>query len=164
MPIVGIIVLIIFAALVLGGIVWLVYFLRNKEAADLSRYLQGESCQWQRLTQAAAGGLGETVYFVNGATESQGIEMRVYADAGPGDGSRGDNDDVCLSIIDVAKRNGMILNGFARLQDAMEFGDGLWNERFLGDAGIMEELIAQKRVDWDQMQQDIIIGPYGMFM
>ena len=58
----------------------------------------------------------------------------------------------------------MILNGFDRVLDAMQFGDGLWNDRFLGDAGIMERTIAETRVAWDQMQMEIIVGRYGLFM
>ena len=68
----------------------------------------------------------------------------------PSDGSEGDNEGVCLSIIDTENRNGMILNGFALHLEAMQFGDTLWNDHFLGDTGIMERMITEKRVAWDQ--------------
>jgi hypothetical protein len=58
----------------------------------------------------------------------------------------------------------MVLNGFAKTLEAMKFGDDLWNDRFLGDAGIMERTITEKREEWDQPQRDIIIGHYRLFM
>ena len=160
---VAIIVLVIVAAAAVVGLVgWLVYLLKNKDAADLSRYLRGDSCQWQQRT-ATAGGAG-SVYFTNRAPEAQGIEMRVYYYSAPADGSPGDDDGYCLSIIDQGNGGGVILNGFARPLEAMQFGDGLWNERFLGDAGIMEEVITEKRTAWDQEQREVIVAHYAMFM
>lgn len=160
---VGIIVLVIVAAAAVVGLVgWLVYLLKNKDAADLSRYLRGGSCQWEQRTATTGG--GGSAYFTNSAPEAQGIEMRVYYYSGPADGSPGDDDGYCLSIIDQGNRGGMILNGFTRPLEAMQFGDGLWNERFLGDAGIMEEVITEKRTAWDQEQREVIVAHYAMFM
>ena len=166
MVIVIVVVAVIAAVLLIAGAVyWLTRMVKQKEAADLNRYLQGADCQWERMGEApAAGDASDTPYFVNHAPESQGIEMRVYEYAEPSDGSQGDNEGVCLSIIDRANRNGMILNGFALHLEAMQFGDTLWNDHFLGDTGIMERMITEKRVEWDQMQQEIIIGHYALFM
>ena len=75
-----------------------------------------------------------------------------------------DDDDFCLSIISQEQRTGMILNGFIRPLEAMQFGDSLWNDRFLSDAGIMEEMITDKRVAWNQIQEDVIIANFHMFM
>ena len=166
MLVVGIVVAVIAAvALLAGSIYWLVRLTSRKEAADLRRYLQSDSCQWERVDGPAAGpNADEGAYFINRAPEPQGIQMRVYHYTEPADGSRGDDEGVCLSIIDPANQNGMILNGFALHLEAMQFGDTLWNERFLGDTGIMEQVIREKRVDWDQMQQQIIVGHYALFM
>ena len=165
MPIIAIIAIVVVAVLVVAGaIFWAIRFLRGQEANQLNRYLQEENCQWARNTQATAGSSVETVYFVNGAPEPQGIEMRVYYYGGPADGSRGDDDDYCLSIINQEQRTGMILNGFIRPLEAMHFGDSLWNEQFLSDAGIMEETITEKRIAWNQLQEDVIIANYHMFM
>ena len=166
MVIVIVVVAVIAAVLLIAGAVyWLTRMVKQKEAADLNRYLQGADCQWERMGEAPApGDASDTPYFVNHAPESQGIEMRVYEYAEPSDGSQGDNEGVCLSIIDRANRNGMILNGFALHLEAMQFGDTLWNDHFLGDTGIMERMITEKRVEWDQMQQEIIIGHYALFM
>ena len=151
--------------LVAGAVYFLMRVMRQKEAADLNRYLQSADCQWERLDGPADGpGADENVYFINHAPEPQGIQMRVYHYAEPADGSQGDDEGVCLSIIDPANHNGMILNGFALHLEAMQFGDTLWNDRFLGDTGIMERMITEKRVEWDQMQQEIIIGHYALFM
>ena len=165
MPIVGIIAIIVVVVLIaVGAFLWGLRFLRHQEANELNRYLQDESCQWERNSPATGASAGETVYFVNGAPEPQGIEMRVYYYGGPADGSRGDDDDYCLSIINQEQRTGMILNGFMRPLEAMHFGDSLWNEQFLSDAGIMEEMITEKRVAWNQMQEDVIIANYHVFM
>ena len=88
--------------------------------------------------------------------------MRVYFLSEPPEDA--EYEGVCLSIVDPERVNGMILEGFGRLVDAMQFGDGLWNDRFLGDAGIMERTIMEKREDWDQMQMEIIVGHYSHFM
>ena len=166
MLILGIVLAVIAAVLVIAGAVyWLTRMMKQKESADLNRYLQSETSQWERLGGSGSGEvLEEGVYFVNHAPESQGIEMRVYEYAKPADGSPGDDEGVCLSIIDTGNRNGMILNGFALHLEAMQFGDTLWNDHFLGDSGIMERMITEKRVAWDQMQQEIIVGHYALFM
>ncbi len=75
-----------------------------------------------------------------------------------------EDEGVCLSIIDRQRGNGMILNGFARVLDAMQFGDDLWEEQFLGDVGIMEKVIEAKRVGWDQSQREVVIGHYTLCM
>ena len=151
--------------LVAGAVYWLMRVMRQKEAADLNRYLQSANCQWEQFGAATNGqGQNGMVYFVNHAPATQGIEMRVYEYAEPSDGTEGDDEGVCLSIIDTNNRNGMILNGFALYLEAMQFGDTLWNDRFLGDSGIMERMITEKRVAWDQMQQEIIVGHYALFM
>ena len=152
-------------ALVAGSVYFLMRVMRQKEQADLNRYLQSEDCQWERQGGAStAGSENGMVFFVNQAPASQGIEMRVYEYDEPVDGTEGDDEGVCLSIIDVNNQNGMILNGFALHLEAMQFGDTLWNDHFLGDAGIMERMITEKRVAWDQMQQEIIVGHYALFM
>lgn len=168
MLILGIVLAVIAAVLVVAAVVfWLIRFIQQKEQADLNRYLQGAECQWEQLGGASAGngtGTGSMQYFINHAPESAGIEMRVYEYAEPSDGSEGDDEGICLSIIDTANQNGMILNGFALHLEAMQFGDTLWNDHFLGDTGIMERMITEKRVAWDQMQQEIIVGHYALFM
>lgn len=161
MLILGIVLAVIAAVLVIAACVfWLTRFVRQKEEADLNRYLQGAECQWEKMGGAAS----SMLFFVNHAPASQGIEMRVYEYAEPSDGSEGDDEGICLSIIDMANQNGMILNGFALHLEAMQFGDTLWNDHFLGDTGIMERMITEKRVAWDQMQQEIIVGHYALFM
>lgn len=167
MLILGIVLAVIAAILVLAASVfWLTRFMRQKEQADLNRYLQSAECQWERMGSSAAtnGSDAGTLFFVNHAPVSQGIEMRVYEYAEPSDGSEGDDEGICLSIIDSANQNGLILNGFALHLEAMQFGDTLWNDHFLGDTGIMERMITEKRVAWDQMQQEIIVGHYALFM
>ena len=146
------------------GLYWLAQVLEHKDTWELNRYLRGEDCQWERTGDADAEVTDKSAYFINHAPESQGIEMRVYEYDEPSDGSQGDNEGVCLSIIDRENRNGMILNGFALHLEAMQFGDTLWNDHFLGDSGIMERMITEKRGEWDQMQQEIIIGHYSLFM
>ena len=128
--------------LVSGAVYWLVRVMKQKESADLNRYLQGENCQWEQMKGASA---DDNPNFVNHAPAVQGIQMRVYEYAEPSDGSEGDDEGVCLSIIDLENSNGMILNGFALHLDAMQFGDTLWNDRFLGDTGIMEKMITEKK-------------------
>ncbi len=165
MLIAGIVLGIIAAVLLIAGAVyWLTRLVRQKETSDLNRYLQGENCQWERKGGPSGGGAAGSVYYINHAPEPQGIEMRVYAYTEPADGSRGDDEGVCLSIIDPANNNGMILNGFGLYLEAMQFGDALWNDHFLGDTGIMERMITEKRASWDQMQQEIIVGHYALFM
>lgn len=165
MLILGIVLAVIAAVLVIAAAVfWLTRLMSQKEAADLNRYLQGEDCQWERMARENTEVIDEGVYFVNHAPAPQGIEMRVYEYAEPMDGTEGDDEGVCLSIIDTGNRNGIILNGFALHLEAMQFGDTLWNDHFLGDTGIMERMITEKRVAWDQMQQEIIVGHYAMFL
>ena len=166
MLILVIVVAVIAAILVIAGTVfWLMRMMQQKEAADLRRYLQGEDCHWEQQGSAGAGnGSGSSLFFVNHAPAAQGIEMRVYEYAEPMDGAEGDDEGICLSIIDTENQNGMILNGFALHLEAMQFGDTLWNDHFLGDSGIMERMITEKRVAWDQMQQEIIVGHYALFM
>ena len=165
MLILGIVLAVIAAILVIAGAVfWLSRLMQQKETADLNRYLQRAECQWERMGSSSAQTIEEGTYFVNQAPAPQGIEMRVYEYAEPEDGSEGDNEGVCLSIVDTANRNGMILNGFALHLEAMQFGDTLWNDHFLGDTGIMERMITEKRVAWDQMHQEIIVGHYALFM
>ncbi|CAI8019013.1 hypothetical protein GBAR_LOCUS11471 [Geodia barretti] len=165
MLILGIVLAVIAAILVIAAAVfWLTRMVSQKEVADLNRFLDGAECQWQRLGSSNTQGIEEGVYFVNQAPASQGIEMRVYEYAEPVDGSEADDEGVCLSIIDTANLNGMILNGFSLHLEAMQFGDTLWNDHFLGDTGIMERMITEKRVAWDQIQQEIIVGHYALFM
>ena len=152
-------------AVVAGAVYFLMRVMRQKEAADLNRYLRSDDCQWERQGNAS---IVESekgmLFFVNHAPTSQGIEMRVYEYEEPLDGSEGDDEGVCLSIIDLSNQNGLILNGFALHLEAMQFGDTLWNDHFLGDVGIMERMITEKRGEWDQMQQEIIVGHYALFM
>ena len=165
--VIAIVVVVVVAAVLLlaGAVFWLMRLIRQKETADLNSYLQAEDCQWERMGNAAASNaVDQEVFFVNHAPAPQGIEMRVYEYAEPSDGSEGDDDGICLSIIDLSNRNGMILNGFALHLEAMQFGDTLWNDHFLGDSGIMERMIEEKRVAWDQMQQEIIVGHYPLFV
>ena len=151
--------------LVAGAVYWLMRVVRQKEVADLSRYLQREDCQWEQLgTALDSQSEDDTVFFANHATKAQGIEMRVYEYNEPVDGTEGDDEGICLSIIDRENQNGMILNGFALHLEAMQFGDTLWNDHFLGDAGIIERMITEKRVARDQMQQEIIVGHHALFM
>ena len=161
-----VIVIAVIAALLLiaGAAYWLTRLMRQKEVSDLNNYLQSESCKWERMGNAATNTIDDGVYFVNQTPASEGIEMRVYEYAEPVDGSEGDDEGICLSIIDRDNQNGLILNGFALHLEAMQFGDTLWNDHFLGDTGIMERMISEKRVAWDQMQQDIIVGHYALFM
>ncbi len=166
MLILGIVLAVIAAVLVIAAMVFLLTrLMRQKAAADLNHYLQAAECQWGRMCRSEAdAGEDESVYFINQAPAAQGIEMRVYEYAEPGDGSEGDDEGVCLSIIDTGNRNGMILNGFSLHLEAMQFGDSLWNDHFLGDTGIMERMITEKRVAWDQVQQEIIVGHYALFI
>ena len=46
----------------------------------------------------------------------------------------------------------------------MKFGDDLWKQQFLGDIGIMERVIEEKRVAWDQLQREVVIGHYSLCM
>ena len=166
MLILGIVLAVIAAVLAIAGAVyWFTRVMSQKEKADLNRYLQGAECQWERLGGPVAAQSDDgNPFFVNHAPAAQGIEMRVYEYAEPADGSTGDDEGVCLSIIDTANQNGLILNGFALHLEAMQFGDTLWNDHFLGATEIMERMITEKRVAWDQMQQEIIVGHYALFM
>ena len=140
------------------------YLTRHRESADLSRFLQGADCQWESLptSSASAQNGARSFLYRNAATEVSGIEMRVYYYPPGPEGT--DEDGICLSIIDPENTNGMILNGFHHQLGAMQFGDQIWNERFLHDAGIMERIITEKRAEWDQMQREIIIAHYSLFM
>ncbi len=159
------VVVVVAALLIAGALFWLIRLVRQKESADLNRYLQAEDCQWERMGNAADSNAdNQEVFFVNHAPTPQGIEMRVYKYAKPSDGAEVDDEGICLSIIDQSNLNGMILNGFALYLEALQFGDTLWNDHFLGDTGIMERMITEKRVAWDQMQQEIIVGHYALFM
>ena len=162
-----VVVLAVIAAVVLvaGTVYWLSRMMKQREAADLNHYLQGENSHWVQMGSSSTGDLSDgTVFFVNHTPAPQGIEMRVYEYAEPSDGSEGDDEGICLSIIDSDNQNGMILNGFALHLEAMQFGDTLWNDHFLGDTGIMERMITEKRADWNQAQQEIIVGHYAMFI
>ena len=166
MLILGIVLAVIAAILVIAASVfWLARYVSQREEADLNRYLQATDCEWEQMGRSGTGnGAEDSSFFVNHAPAPQGIEMRVYEYAKPVDGTEGDDEGVCLSIIDTANQNGLILNGFALRLEAMQFGDTIWNDHFLGDTGIMERMITEKRVAWDQMQQDIIVGHYALFM
>ncbi len=149
--------------LMVGAVLGVSYLYKRKGAADLTRYLQDGSCKWERIAVPSdAADDHRSILYKNTAPESSGIEMRAYYYSQLPEGA--EDEGVCLSIIDPKRNNGMILNGFDRVLDAMQFGDGLWNDRFLGDAGIMERTIAETRVAWDQMQMEIIVGRYGLFM
>ena len=140
------------------------YLTRHRESADLARFLQGADCQWESLptSSASAQNGARSFLYRNAATEASGIEMRVYYYPPGPEGT--DEDGICLSIIDPENTNGMILNGFHHQLGAMQFGDQIWNERFLHDAGIMERIITEKRAEWDQMQREIIIAHSSLFM
>ena len=148
------------ALAIVGAFFGTLYVLKRREEADLERYLQDENCKWERMHDEDSP--EGSVVFRNTEPESSGIEMRAYYFTQlPEDA---EDEGVCLSIIDPERSNGMILNGFGRALDAMEFGDGLWNDQFLGDAGIMERTIEEKRVAWDQMQREVIIAHYSLYM
>ena len=151
---------VLFALLVVGTVYGTSYLIKRKDEADLDRYLGDEECGWERMP--TEGGAEGNVLFRNAEPESVGIEMRVYYVSELPEGQ--EDEGVCLSIIDPARSDGVILNGFGRSLDAMQFGDGIWHDRFLGDAGIMEKMITEKRVAWDQMQREIIVAHYSLFM
>ena len=54
--------------------------------------------------------------------------------------------------------------GLAARWTRCSLGDGIWHDQFLGDAGIMEKMITEKRVAWDQVQREIIVAHYSLFM
>lgn len=158
-----VVIIVAFAVLMVGAFFGISYLTRRKEAAALARYLKGENCEWERIptpSEAAIDTEGDVLY-KNAAPESSGIEMRAYYSRPP---EGAEDEGVCLSIIDPRRTNGMVLNGFEHALDAMQFGDGLWNDQFLGDTGIMEGMITEKRVAWDQLQREIIVGHYSLFM
>ena len=158
-----VVIVVAFAVLMVGAFFGISYLTRRKQAADLDRYLKGENCQWERIPtpgEAATDTEGDLLY-KNAAPESNGIEMRTYYSRPP---AGAEDEGVCLSIIDPRRTNGMILNGFEHVLNAMQFGDGLWNDQFLADTGIMERMITEKRVAWDQLQREIIVGHYSLFM
>ena len=158
-----VVIIVLVAVLMVGAFFGVSYIMRRKVAADLDRFLRGENCKWERVRapgEAANDAEGDVLY-TNAAPKSSGIEMRAYYSPPP-DGT--EDEGVCLSIIDPRHTNGMILNGFERVLDAMQFGDGLWNDQFLGDAGLMERMITEKRVAWNQLQREIIVAHYSLFM
>ena len=56
MVIVVVVVAVIAAVLLIAGAVyWLTRMMKQKEAADLNRYLQSDNCQWERMNGPAAG-------------------------------------------------------------------------------------------------------------
>ena len=150
----------LFALAIVGALFGTLHIMKRRDEAELQRYLQDEDCDWESIP--TTGGPEMSVLLRNTKSASSGIEMRVYFLSEPPEDA--EYEGVCLSIIDPERVNGMILEGFGRLVDAMQFGDGLWNDRFLGDAGIMERLIMEKREAWDQMQMGIIVGHYSHFM
>ena len=148
------------ALAIVGAFFGTLHIMKRRDEAELERYLQDEDCDWERMETTS--GLEMSVLFRNAKPVSSGIEMRVYFLSEPPDDAK--HEGVCLSIIDPQRGNGMILEGFAQLVDAMQFGDGLWNDHFVGDVGIMEQKITEKREAWDQMQMEIIVGHYSHFM
>ena len=150
----------LFAVAIVGAFFGAMHLIKRRDEAELERYLQDEDCDWERME--TMGGAEMSVLFRNTKPASSGIEMRVYFLSEPPDDA--EYEGVCLSIIDPQRGNGMILEGFAQLVDAMQFGDGLWNDHFVGDVGIMEQKITEKREAWDQMQMEIIVGHYSHFM
>jgi hypothetical protein len=147
-------------AAIVGGFYASVRLMRGKEAADLERFLRNDSCTWAQVP-TPEGGL-DTVLYKNAQPEASGIEMRAYYFEEVPEGV--EDEGVCLSIIDPNRVNGMILNGFARPLDAMQFGNEMWNQTFLGDVGIMERVIEEKRAAWDQSQREVVIGHYSLCM
>ena len=152
---------VLFTLAIIGAFLGTGYLLKRKDKGDLERYLRRNDCRWEQVS-ATADDPSASVLFKNGEPEESGIEMRVYYIAQVPAGA--EDEGVCLSIIDPGRSNGMILNGFGRTLDAMQFGDGLWHDRFLGDVGIMERVITEKRVEWDQLQREVIIGHYSLCM
>ena len=150
----------LFALAIVGALFGTRHIMKRRDEAELERYLQDEDCDWERMP--TTGGSEMSVLFHNTKSASSGIEIRVYFLSEPPDDS--EYEGVCLSIIDPQCSNGMILEGFGRVVDAMRFGDGLWNDHFVGDVGIMEQKITEKREAWDQMQMEIIVGHYSHFM
>ena len=152
--------IVLFALAIVGAVFGTLHIMKRRDEAELERYLQDEDCDWESIP--TTGGPEMSVLLRNTKSASSGIDMRVYfLSESPEDA---EYEGVCLSIIDPERVNGMILEGFGRLVDAMQFGDGLWKDHFLGDAGIMERLIMEKREAWDQMQMEIIVGHYSHFM
>ena len=147
-------------AAIVGGFYASVRLMRGEDTADLKRFLRNERCTWGEAPTPEGG--PDTVLSKNAESEKSGIEMRAYYFVEVPEGV--EDEGVCLSIIDRQRGNGMILNGFARVLDAMQFGDDLWEEQFLGDVGIMEKVIEAKRVGWDQSQREVVIGHYTLCM
>ena len=150
----------LFALAIVGAFFGTMYLMKRRDEAELERYLEDEDCDWESIP--TSGGPEMSVLFRNTKPAASGIEMRVYFLSEPPDDA--EYEGVCLSIIDPERVNGIILEGFGRLVDGMQFGDGLWKDHFLGDAGIMEQKITEKREAWDQMQMEIIVGHYSHFM
>ena len=142
---------------------WILYTLRRKDADDLARYLRGGECRWNAVASGSSSAAGEAVHYRHSGPDTKGIEMRVY-DFSRFPGHEGDDEDgICLSIIDHTNHNGMILNRFDRELDALQFGDRLWNETFLGDPEVMSRVIGEKRAAWDQEQKLVIMAHYVHF-
>ena len=152
--------IVLFALAIVAAFFGTMHLMKRRDEAELERYLQDEDCDWERME--TSGGPEMSVLFHNAKPASSGVEMRVYYLTEPPEDAKYEG--VCLSIIDPQRANGMILEGFGRLVDAMQFGDGLWNDHFVGDVGIMEQKITEKREAWDQMQMEIIVGHYSHFM
>ena len=145
-------------AAIVGGFYASVRMMRGRDSAALERFLGNASCTWEQVPTMEGG--PETILYKNSEPEASGIEMRAYYFTEVPEGV--EDEGVCLSIIDPERINGMILNGFSRPLDAMQFGDDLWKQQFLGDIGIMEKVIESKRVEWDQSQREVVIGHYSL--
>lgn len=151
----------------IGAVFGVAYVMRRKQEGDLNRYLGSPDCDWERLSTGgdATAGVASTVYYRNRKpAEASGIEMRVYDYSRFHHDIEAEAEGICLSIIDPQNVNGMILNGFGLPLEAIQFGNQLWNDHFLGDVGIMEQTITEKRAALDQMQREVIIGHYSHFM
>lgn len=156
----------------IGAVFGVASLMRRKQENDLNRYLNSPDCDWERLfsgggaaADSGGGPAPSTVYYRNRKpAEASGIEMRVYDYSRFPHDIEAEAEGICLSIIDPQNVNGMILNGFGLPLEAIQFGNQLWNDHFLGDVGIMEQMITEKRSALDQMQREIIIGHYSHFM
>ncbi len=145
--------------------VWLGYMVWRKDAADLARYLNRDGCPWERISRTSATPEApELVYYHNVGPDASGVEMRAYDYSQfPGQGEY-DEDGICLSVIDNSSGHGVVLNEFGRVLDALRFGDELWRDTFHEDPAVMQQMIEEKKEDWDQLQRDIMVIPYNHFM
>ncbi len=121
----------------------------NREAVALRRYLRSAGCPWARVTTIGGG-----EFFTHNNTGAGRIQLRVYSYTEPLDGSPGDDEGICLSIVDQDNMNGVILNGFARPLEAMQFGNSLWSEKLLDNPELLEELVTEKRTIWALASQN----------